>query len=208
MKGLIDFEPDAYYHLVNHAVGSESLFRNDDNYRYFLNKYAHYMPSVCSTIAYCLMPNHVHFLIKTHSENVLAIHPKYKKNFHKLVMQEWSNLLNAYAKAYNKVYERKGALWIDYSKRFRIESEIYLINVINYIHQNPIKHGFVKNTSDWAHSSFNSLLSSKPTRLERDLVMQWFGNHAAFIEYHTEQTTQLISEWEYKSQGVLKSLQV
>lgn len=42
MKGLEKFEPDSYYHIVNHAVGSENLFRTDDNYRYFLKKYAQY----------------------------------------------------------------------------------------------------------------------------------------------------------------------
>ncbi len=161
MKGLIDFVPDIYYHLVNHAAGSELLFRNEENYNFFLKRYSHYMPSVCSTVAYCLMPNHIHILVRIHSERTLQKHPKYKGNLHKLVMQEWSNLLNSYAKSYNKVFNRKGALWIDYTKRFVIESEVYLTNTINYIHQNPVKHGFVESLEDWQHSSFNSLISSK-----------------------------------------------
>lgn len=61
------------------------------------------------------MPNHIHFLIKTVDESAANKHPKFKSDFHKLVMQELSNLLKAYAKAYNKKYERKGALWIDYT---------------------------------------------------------------------------------------------
>lgn len=110
MKGLTKFQPDTYYHIVNHAVGSENLFRNDDNYRYFLRKYAQYMTSVCCTISYCLMPNHIHFLVRTHREDELTRHPKYKDDFHKLIVQQLSNLLNAYAKAYNKMYKRRGAL--------------------------------------------------------------------------------------------------
>ena len=66
-------------------------------------------------------------------------HPKFKNDFHKLIMQQLSNLLNAYAKAYNKMYDRKGALWIDYTKRFQISSDSYLSAAINYIHQNPVK---------------------------------------------------------------------
>ncbi len=50
MKGLIDFEPEEYYHIVNHAVGSENLFRTEENYRYFLDKYAHYSSSVFTKI--------------------------------------------------------------------------------------------------------------------------------------------------------------
>lgn len=197
MKGLIDFKPETYYHLVNHAVGNENLFRNDENYRYFLKKYAYYMSSVCKTLSYCLMPNHVHFLIKTHPKRVLQNHPKYKHDFHKVIMQEWSNLLNAYAKAYNKRYNRRGTLWINYTKRFLIESDSYLTNTINYIHQNPIKHGFVRHPTDWQHSSFNSLLSSKATRLERDMIINWFGNKESFIKFHSEQTTELVEAWEY-----------
>lgn len=40
MKGLEKFQPDTYYHIVNHAVGSENLFRTDENYHYFLRRYA------------------------------------------------------------------------------------------------------------------------------------------------------------------------
>ncbi len=142
MKGLDQFQPDSYYHIVNHAVGTENLFRNNENYHFFLKRYAFYLPAVCNTLAYCLMPNHIHFLVKTHSEEMISKHRKFKGDFHRLIMQQLSNLLNSYAKAYNKSYERRGALWIDFTKRFHTNSDSYLTSVINYIHQNPVKHGF------------------------------------------------------------------
>ena len=197
MKGLEKFEPETYYHIVNHAVGSENLFRNDDNFRYFLKRYADYMPSVCGTLAYCLMPNHIHFLVMTHSKVTLKEHPKYKMDFHKLIIQELSNLLNAYAKAYNKMYDRRGALWIDYTKRFKIENDSYLTSVINYIHQNPVKHGFVKDPADWVYSSYNSILSSKPSLLEKSQVINWFGSKELFKDFHEKETVELQMEWEY-----------
>jgi len=197
MKGLDKFEPATYYHIVNHAVGSENLFRSEENYRYFLSRYAHYLPSVASTLCYCLMPNHIHFLIRTHPEETLSKHAKYKGNFHKLIMQQLSNLLNAYAKAYNKKYNRKGALWIDYTKRFTIESDSYLTAAINYIHQNPIKHGFTQHLEDWEHSSYGSHISSKSTSLSREDVLQWFGGVDAYIDFHLTNTAVLITEWEY-----------
>lgn len=196
MKGLEKFEPDTYYHLVNHAVGTENLFRTDENYHYFLRRYAHYIPSVCSTLCYCLMPNHIHFLIKTNSEEALKKHPKFKNDYHKLIMQQISNLLNAYAKAYNKKYERKGALWIDYTKRFKIKSENYLTATINYIHQNPIKHGFTQNLEAWQHSSFHSHTSEKPTLLSRIEVLDWFGGINEYVKFHSQNTVGLRDEWE------------
>jgi REP element-mobilizing transposase RayT len=197
MKGLEKFQPDAYDHIVNHAVGSENLFRSNENYRYFLRKYAHYMISVCSTLCYCLMPNHIHFLVQTHSVEKLNQHPKYKDDIHKLIMQQLSNLLNAYAKAYNKKYERKGALWIDYTKRFEIESNIYLTAAINYIHQNPIKHGFTKKPGDWEHCSFHSHTTGKPTLLSRSEVLDWFGGISEYVKFHNKNGAELIEEWEY-----------
>lgn len=56
--------PEKYYHIFNHAVGKEILFRNDENYNFFLKKYNFYISSVADTYAYCLMPNHYHFLMK------------------------------------------------------------------------------------------------------------------------------------------------
>lgn len=197
MKGLIDFEPNSYYHIVNHAVGDENLFWTEDNFYFFLNKYSNYMPGVCDTLAYCLMPNHIHFLIKTHAEEILLAHPKFKLNFHKLIMQELSNLLNSYAKAYNKLYQRKGTLWIDYTKRFLVDSGSYLTSTINYIHQNPVKHGFVSKPEDWKFSSFTSMLSDKPTLLKRKEVINWFGNKDQFLAYHKNEKVVLIEELEY-----------
>jgi len=197
MKGLIHLEPNSYYHIINHAVGDENLFWTEDNFYFFLNKYSNYMPSVCDTLAYCLMPIHIHFLIKTHSEEILMEHPKYKLDFHKLIMQELSNLLNSYAKAYNKLYQRKGTLWIDYTKRFLIDSDSYLTSTINYIHQNPVKHGFVIKPEDWKFSSFSSMVSDKPTLLKRKEVISWFGGEQHFLDYHKNESVVLIEELEY-----------
>lgn len=196
MKGLEKFESDTYYHIVNHAVGNESLFRTEENYHYFLKKYAQHLPSVCSTLAYCLMPNHIHILILTHSEDVLTKHTKYKEDIHKLVMQQISNLLNGYTKAYNKMYDRRGALWIDYTKRFKIDSDSYLTSAINYIHQNPVKHGFAKKIHDWQFSSYTSHLSEKRTLLLRQEVLNWFGGMDEYVSFHISQSADLLDEWE------------
>jgi putative transposase len=101
------------------------------------------------------------------------------------------------AKAYNKKYARKGALWIDYSKRFKITSNHYLTAVINYIHQNPVHHGFVSLPTDWNHSSYFSHVSAKQTLLSRKEVIDWFGGMDAYVKFHKESTAQLMEDWEY-----------
>ncbi len=184
MKGLDDFEADCFYHVVNHAVGNENLFRNDDNFRYFLSRYEHHTASVFDTYAYCLMPNHFHLLVRVKSANELKSHAQYKGDIHKLVMQRISNLLNGYAKAYNIRFERKGALFIDFTKRFWVDTNSYFTSAIAYIHQNPVHHGFVQDKADWRYSSYLAHLSEKNTKLKREEVLSWFGNRQSYLQFH------------------------
>jgi REP element-mobilizing transposase RayT len=64
----IPLEPERMYHIWTHANGSENLFRTDENYRYFLDKYTWYIQPVADTFAYCLMPNHLHLMVRVKGE--------------------------------------------------------------------------------------------------------------------------------------------
>ena len=93
------FVPEGYYHVYSHANGIENLFRCPDNYRYFLMKYAQHIHPVAETIAYCLMPNHMHFLVKIRPEEALrAAHAK--KYPHKTLLSEpdWATFTMQYFK--------------------------------------------------------------------------------------------------------------
>ncbi|MFN8358161.1 MAG: hypothetical protein U0Y10_27105 [Spirosomataceae bacterium] len=197
MKGLIDFKADYYYHIVNHAVGSENLFRTSENYRYFLERYAHHTDTVFETFAYCLMPNHFHLLVKIKPLEVFQKDANFKNDVHKYVMQKLSNWLNGYAKAYNIRFGRKGALFVDYTKRFLVDSDSYFTATVNYIHQNPVNHGFVKELKEWNHSSYHSIVSDKATRLKRNEVIDWFGGKQKFEHFHQQNSVPLDPSFEY-----------
>jgi len=182
------FSPNNYYHVWNHAVGSDFLFRSDDNYRFFLTKYAHYVAQVVDTHAYCLMPNHFHFLIYVPEEKRLCRYAEAENitfsGTHQLVMQRFSNLCNSYVKAFNKQCGRRGALLEDYIKRQVVPKDEYYANLMPYIHNNPVKDGFVKHPEEWIYSSFNAVLSEKPSLLNRDEVLKWFGAKEHFLKSH------------------------
>ncbi|OWY21784.1 hypothetical protein C7N43_06625 [Sphingobacteriales bacterium UPWRP_1] len=182
------FYPNTYYHVWNHAVGTDLLFRSDDNYRFFLTRYAHYIAQVVDTHAYCLMPNHFHFLIHIPDEEQLRRFAETEglpfKNTHQFVMQRFSNMSNSYAKAFNKQRDRQGALLVDYLKRQAVSAAEYYANLIPYIHNNPVKDGFVKHPEDWVYSSFNAILSEKPSLLNRSDVLKWYGNREGFLKSH------------------------
>lgn len=65
--------PEYYYHVYNRANGNELLFLNDENYRFFLQKYFEYISPIANTFCYCLMPNHFHFLIQIKAEDELEL---------------------------------------------------------------------------------------------------------------------------------------
>ncbi|CCH03144.1 hypothetical protein FAES_5145 [Fibrella aestuarina BUZ 2] len=188
--------PGAYYHVYNHAVGEDNLFREHENYLYFLKRYADYITPVARTYAYCLMPNHFHFLIQTREEDALLSHYRQLKqvrsfsphppDYPAFVIQQFSNLCNGYAKAINRRYARRGALFVDYVRRKMITEETYFTNLLAYIHRNPVHHGFCKTATDWAYSSLLAIGSTKSTQLERNQVLDWFGTLEAFLAFHQQ----------------------
>lgn len=186
-------QTDTFYHVYNHANGDENLFRNDENFNFFLKRYAKYINAVADTYAYCLMPNHIHFLIRIKcSEEIEANLLKQKsdltgfENLSGLISKQFSNLFNSYSKSYNKIYNRKGSLFMRPFKRKEVGSDAYFSKVIHYIHANPVHHGFCSDIYDWKHSSIHSHLSNKPTSLKRNEVLQWFGEAKDFIKFHQQ----------------------
>ncbi|MDQ7948891.1 MAG: hypothetical protein REI78_11345 [Pedobacter sp.] len=189
MKFYDKFHPDGYYHLFNHAVGFDNLFRSHDNYLFFLARYEKYIYPVAKTFVYCLMPNHFHFLIQIRNEESIRqlakVDQSVEFDFHRFMMQYLSNFLNSYAKAFNKQHKRKGALFIDFTKRIEIKNETYFNRIIHYIHLNPVHHGFVASVNDWKYSSYHSIIDPQGAlKLEREAILEWFGGIAAFVEFH------------------------
>ena len=84
MSETIPVLTDMVYYVYSHANGSEDLFRTEENYFYFLQKYASYIYPIAETYAYCLMPNHFHAMIKIRSESEIADFFKIEKSFIKL----------------------------------------------------------------------------------------------------------------------------
>ena len=156
------FVPDCFYHLYSHGVGRDDLFRTPDNYRYFLSRYARYAPPVVDTFAYCLMPNHFHVLIRVHPlavlEPLFGLTQPTTPSLSRAIANQLGRILNAYAKAYNKRFRRRGALFVARMHRKPVTNERYLHAVIRYIHFNPVRHGFVDDPADWPYSSYGVAL--------------------------------------------------
>ena len=135
------YTQDAYYHFYNRGAHRDSIFREPENYLFVLGKLKHYCRELALTpIAYCLMPNHYHFLIRQDGEQAAGLLPQ--------------RIFNSYTKAYNKRYEHSGTLFESNYKVITVQTESYVLNVCRYIHANPVKHGIVTDLRDWPYSNY------------------------------------------------------
>ncbi len=169
----------AYYHIYNRGINGANLFVDDPNYHFFLQRYARYIEPVASTYAYCLMRNHFHFLIRTKAPEEQGGPGRAEPS------QQFSNLFNAYAKAFNRMYKRTGSLFEHPFHRIQVTTDARFARLITYIHQNPQLHGFVDDFREWPFSSYHAILSEGPTRVVRDVVLEWCGGRAGFVDSHS-----------------------
>jgi len=172
-------EYGVYYHVYNRGTNGENVFVEQRNYRFFLQRYAKYIEPVAFTYAYCLLKNHFHFLVKTKTpeeqrETLRVLKPS----------QQFANLFNSYAKAFNRMYGRTGSLFEHPFHRIEVTTEAYFTHLITYIHQNPQLHGFVDDFRDWPFSSYHAVLSHKTTRVQRDATLEWFGGRVGLLDCH------------------------
>ncbi|REL24910.1 hypothetical protein DYD21_15405 [Rhodohalobacter sp. SW132] len=190
-QNRIPLEPGQMYHVWTHANGDDNLFREAQNYTYFLEKYSYHIEPVVETYAYCLMPNHLHLMVRVKGEDKKRKSLKGKdltgfENLSGLVSKQFSNLFNAYSKAYNKLYDRRGSLFERQFKRKLIDSDNYFGILIAYIHNNPVHHGFTGKPGEWPHSSWHAYLQQKITKIKREEGMNWFGGKDEFLRVHRE----------------------
>lgn len=185
--------PSTYYHIYNHANGDDNLFREAKNYSFFLSKYHLHIDPIAETIAWCLMPNHFHLLVRIKDEVDLKrdfpkfrtlenLYPEEKEiQLSYLLSKQFANLFSSYTQSFNKVYQRRGSLFQKNFRRKEIDNQNYLFQLILYIHLNPIKHGFTHQLSDWEWSSFQSF-STLQIRLSNEL----FGTAENYEKTHEE----------------------
>ncbi len=123
-----------YYHVYNRGCNRERLFVNDENYLFLLKRAKSYLSEYpLSVIAYCLMPNHYHFLCRPEEDDSLSRYIQ--------------RLFNSYTQAFNKQQGRSGTLFEGRYKSILVDTDEYVIHLCRYIHVNPVRAGLVRDPS-------------------------------------------------------------
>lgn len=137
----------SFFHIIVQGVNKEYIFYKQEyieSYFSLMKKYKNEFE--VEILAYCIMNNHAHILIFAEKINELAGY------MHKIN--------SIYAQHYNKKENRVGHVFRDRYVSEGIYDERYLINCINYIHQNPVKAGIVSKCGDYQYCSYNDYMNN------------------------------------------------
>ncbi len=171
-------EPGHFYHIYNRGINGCPLFIEKTNYEHFIGLYLKHISLVAKTFAWVLMGNHFHFLVfildpdNSYDQTMLCSE--------KRINQQFSNLFIAYTTVFNTKFHRTGSLFEHGYQRKLIVDQTNLKNVLVYIHNNPVHHGFCKQADENLWSSNHSFFSNKSSRLMRVEALSWFDNIEEF----------------------------
>lgn len=164
------------YHIILRGINRQTIFEDDEDavkFLYTLEKYK--QENEYKLYAYCLMGNHIHILIEEKEEDL---------------GNSMRRIGASYVYWYNWKYERIGHLFQDRYKSEVVENDKYLLAVLRYIHQNPLKAGIVKDIKEYKWSSYSEYLNkSKNQLVDEDFILGIFDKNKnkakiLFEEFH------------------------
>lgn len=134
----------SFFHVITQGINKSYIFEKSEDIKYYIKSlYTLTEEQKIEIIAYCIMNNHAHILIKAEKINELS---KYMQR-----------LNTKYARYYNKKYNRVGYVFRDRYKSEGIYSEEHLYNCIKYIYDNPVKAGICSKAEDYPYSNYKKI---------------------------------------------------
>nr|WP_229683187.1 transposase [Virgibacillus oceani] len=143
------------------GANRQEIFHDDEDSRKFLEIIEKYKnKSEMRVYAWCLMNNHVHLLLQEGNEDISVTMKRIGVSF--VVYYNWK-------------YRTTGHLFQDRFKSENVETNKYLLTVIRYIHQNPVKAGIVNRVDEWKWSSCLEYYDKNPhsiNLLDKSFILQ------------------------------------
>lgn len=213
------FKPETVYHIYNRGIDGREVFSTDDDYEYFKSILELYLlgprrigetrfkedkPSVIAKkekmnlksevemLAYCLMPDHFHFMLKQKTKD--GITKFMRRVFTKYVMY------------YNRKLKRHGPLFENIYRGIEVDGREAQLHLSRFIHLNPVirkvrRFGPVEtvtgsNPEDYKHSSYNHYIGLYP--------VIWVHNES--IKYSHEQYRSFVESYKNEADTLIKEL--
>lgn len=146
------YHSTSFFHVIVQGLNKENIFSGEKSINIYLKLMRKFKEKTkIEILAFCMMSNHAHFLLYSPT------------------VKEMSNMMQKvntiYAKYYNEINNRVGYVFRDRYLSEPINSERYLVNCINYIHNNPVKANIVKKPGQYKYSTYQSFISGEKIKL-------------------------------------------
>ena len=163
-----------YYHIYNRGAHRENIFYEYVNYRYLESLMMKYSQQSHVTIAaYCLMPNHYHIIAKQRPSGSLSSF--LKKTF------------SAFTQAMNKRYGSSGTFFQGQAKIKEITNDEYCLQVIRYVHLNPVTAKLVTSADKWEYSNYQEWIGQRGNDLmDNELRITYFADAKEYQQFVEE----------------------
>ncbi|MFW6263386.1 MAG: transposase [Thermotogota bacterium] len=154
------------YHVLLSGINKQTIFKDEeDNEQFLVTVNQFKKKSGYQLLAYCLMGNHIHLLMKTEGEALGQVFRRIGASF-----VYW----------YNRKYDRMGHLFQDRFKSEVVETDNYLLTCLRYIHQNPVKAGIIEDIESYVWSSYLEYLGIiNDHHVDKDYVLNLFDEDRA-----------------------------
>jgi len=206
----MQLEKGHLYHIYNQGNNHRKIFFKRDNYLFFLKKVKTYISPYADIVAWCLMPNHFHFMVYIREVEISVESDKLTQQSDKMTpshlittnkKRTFNNsiaiMLRSYTRAINKQENASGSLFKAHTKAecinchkgitpsFIMQDAVTKINYqnsekqypqvcFNYIHNNPVKAGLVRNAIDWEFSSAKDYAGIRNGKLiNKDVALEY-----------------------------------
>jgi putative transposase len=137
--------PGAWHHVMNRGWNKIAIFKDGADHRQFVDLLKQTGEQFrLQVAAYCLMPNHFHLLVRTPEGNLARC------------MRHVGSLYTQYV---NRKHDSDGPLFRGRYKSILVEEESYLLQLLRYIHQNPLRAGIVDRMEEYPWSSHHGYLT-------------------------------------------------
>lgn len=151
---------DICYHVINRGNARARVFHDDQDYLRFHGQFIHARNKIAMRLAaWCIMPNHFHFVLWPRHDGDLS-----------RFMHCW---INAHIQAHRKRYGTVGHIWQGRFKAFPIQHDAHLFSVLRYVERNPLRARLVRRAEEWPWSSLPVSGPGLPLSTPVERPMDW-----------------------------------
>jgi len=165
------YQPGSYYHLYNRGRSRLSICHAPADYLDILKRLKAYSKKYRITvIAYALLPNHYHILVRQDDAPRASLLPQ--------------RIFNSYSKRYNLKYQHSGTIFQGPARAKLVPDERYLLHLCRYIHANPVRHGLVRTLAEWPYTNYPEWIETRSgTLVDRAFIQTHFPTPASYRDF-------------------------